>query len=357
MVRFAVDNGVDKSATVWVITLLALIYSCITLGSRVYFKLGSLGREDVAILLGQATACGQFGAGIFALQRGLGMNLSLLSRENLESISGAFTAIQVLYFTSSALSKLSTAILHRLLFHHLESRRAAELCLCMAIMAACWGFASALATSVGCDMVQRLVTDDSLACPLTRYRGPLVADCLLEAALVTLPVYFTAGLQMKRAQKLKVCSAFAFRALCIVFSAMLLWSFEVVVHSHHDDSNLSQVVMWQQAGTCYSLISATIPVSLNFIHRFRTGASVALSSSQKSERGTNGSRQYGKIGDTQRSNLSGSKTFAGRGALRMRPDDVSTSTSAYHVPGHFEERTGSQEMFITRSDSVTVTSD
>lgn len=119
------------------------------------------------------------------------------------------------------------------------------------------------------------------------------------------------------------------------------------------DSNayLSSVMIWQQAGLCYALISATIPVSLQFIGRFATGVSVALSSSHARSRGaTYGSRQDGTVTSRKKS-----KTRADRSEdqeqLTVTPDAMGNfSTVAYRAPERRISLDG-----IMRHDSITLT--
>lgn len=81
MARFAVSTPHDQSATAWIVSLLSLFYSTLSLAARYYLKSGTLALDDGTIVVAQILAFGQFGASFYGISQGLGKDLSLLSAE------------------------------------------------------------------------------------------------------------------------------------------------------------------------------------------------------------------------------------------------------------------------------------
>lgn len=78
MARFAVATINDHSANVWIVTILSLIYTTMTLMVRAVIKRGSLGTEDIAIFVAQLFAYGEYAAIFVGLSTGFGKNLEML---------------------------------------------------------------------------------------------------------------------------------------------------------------------------------------------------------------------------------------------------------------------------------------
>lgn len=94
MNRFAVDNAEDRSAPLWIVTLLAIIYSSVVLVARVFLKAASVGTEDAIIVGAQVIAFGQFGATIHAIKQGVGLtDLSLLGPDATAAVIGVRKAV------------------------------------------------------------------------------------------------------------------------------------------------------------------------------------------------------------------------------------------------------------------------
>lgn len=71
MPRFAVSNDDEHSAIVWILTLLALIYTTLTLFLRLWVKIRMLGLDDGLASIAQLFAYGSMGSILYALEKGI----------------------------------------------------------------------------------------------------------------------------------------------------------------------------------------------------------------------------------------------------------------------------------------------
>ncbi|PPJ60918.1 hypothetical protein CBER1_06200 [Cercospora berteroae] len=270
------------------------------------------------ILVATILACGEYATTMYAARRGIGSSLSLLSEPDQDTVNKAYRASQILFLVALTLSKLSVTLLILRIFSNLQSRLASVACTSVTVAVIAWGVASALATSIVCQPARVQTKPDDQVCPghEARWLTITVTACLIETWIAALPALLCINLRMAPGKKVKVFLAFIFRLGCIVFAVMHYLAYNRAYTGRVKDAPLlADVVVWQQAGLCYSLLSATIPVSLNFIGQFTTGASVALSSGQKSSARSSSGR-FGHLSFSGKSKISGSMVSGQRGARR-----------------------------------------
>lgn len=70
MARFAISSDEDHSAVLWILTLLALTYTTLTLLLRLWVKLRMLGLDDALAVIAQLLAYGSIGMVLYALGKG-----------------------------------------------------------------------------------------------------------------------------------------------------------------------------------------------------------------------------------------------------------------------------------------------
>ena len=87
MARFAISTANHQSAPTWIVTLLSLCYSTLTLGLRIWVKIGILGLDDALCGVTQLLAYGQLAAVMYSLTQGFGKNLSQL--DNADQVDSA----------------------------------------------------------------------------------------------------------------------------------------------------------------------------------------------------------------------------------------------------------------------------
>jgi hypothetical protein len=71
MARFATDDSLDQSASIWILTLLSLFYTVLTTLMRAAIKFRMLGVDDCVAVFAQLLACGNAFSVIYALVHGL----------------------------------------------------------------------------------------------------------------------------------------------------------------------------------------------------------------------------------------------------------------------------------------------
>jgi hypothetical protein len=76
MARFAVNNSINHSATLWIGTFLLLSYSTLTTLMRGFLKFGMLGIDDAVAGLTQLLVYGNILSIIYALRHGLGRSIA-----------------------------------------------------------------------------------------------------------------------------------------------------------------------------------------------------------------------------------------------------------------------------------------
>ena len=72
MARFAVNNSLDHSATLWIVTFLLLSYTTLTTIMRSVLKFGMMGIDDAMAGLAQLFVYGNILSTIYGLRHGLG---------------------------------------------------------------------------------------------------------------------------------------------------------------------------------------------------------------------------------------------------------------------------------------------
>lgn len=146
---FSAVTANDRAGIVWVAAILSLMFSVITLATRVQIKLHTLGNDDWLILGGTILAIGQYAAIYSGLENGLGRSTELLGKADATELGKSVLASEVLYIISLALSKLSVVFFMKRLFtrDHRVAWWAGNIVIALTLV---WGIASCLAISVGC---------------------------------------------------------------------------------------------------------------------------------------------------------------------------------------------------------------
>lgn len=186
-----------------------------------------------------------------------------------------------------------------------------------------------------------------------RWLAITILDCLTELSLVALPIYLLIGLQMNLSNKVTCAVAFGFRLVVIPFSVLHYTTYTAAINVNATGTAISKVLSWQNATLCYSLLSATVPLSRTFFKRFETPNLVLNATGTYS--------RSNRIESTLRSDLS--KT-AGAGSSQSdgprfwwtnhSANRNTYSTAVYHEEAARQERQGSRDMIIWREDAVEV---
>ena len=78
MARFATDTANDHSATLWIATILPILYTTFTSVVRIYAKRITFGLDDALFFVAQLLSYGEYAAIVVGLNHGMGRSLQLL---------------------------------------------------------------------------------------------------------------------------------------------------------------------------------------------------------------------------------------------------------------------------------------
>ena len=172
--------------------------------------------------------------------------------------------------------------------------------------------------------------------------------------------------------KFTVVFAFAFRLICVIFSAFHGVYIGHYVHARDPGLFIADVLVWQQVELGYSLISATIPTLKSFVRGYNKA--MGFDPSYQEKRGLGGGYNLGSYGVSGNRSNPNSRQRSKNEISRIRPDpepmmdhdlrphDGEYRAGAYHDPMRRVRRqtsTGSgdsEDPIIRRDVSVTVES-
>lgn len=168
---------------------------------------------------------------------------------------------------------------------------------------------------------------------------------------------------MNKNHKITAGGAFAFRLIIIPFSVLHYTTYTRAVHAEKVGTAFSKVIGWQQATLCYSLLSATVPLSRTLFKRFETPA-LGLNETGTYSRSHRLDSAYGlksNLSKTRSSNKDGtgvggsvSGASAGDKHWWNGRSTNTYSTAVYHDEAARNGGHGSQDMIILREDVIEV---
>ncbi|KAF2435934.1 hypothetical protein EJ08DRAFT_295621 [Tothia fuscella] len=274
--RFSSITDDSKAGILWIASLIAGVYSVLSVLVRFYIKRKCYGLDDWACAVATLVSLGSFVAIYVALSQGLGKSSTLLHATQLHDISDSVFASRIALIVALSLSKFSTVLLIKRLF---SQDMALHQLLCDIVLGciAIWGFASMIGVSVRCNPGTLLETA-SIGCSgqLLRWKLIGICDAITEASIVLLSTGLVWRLQMRFDVKLRVILAFVFR-LPIIPAAII---HILLIHDIPAD-NLARTIIpalaCEQVELGYSLLSATIPNLKSFIMSFDTAMMMDVS--------------------------------------------------------------------------------
>ncbi|KAF2473847.1 uncharacterized protein BDR25DRAFT_256791 [Lindgomyces ingoldianus] len=270
----------NHAGVIWVISLLCMIYSVLTLFARGVIKWHMVGPDDVALVAAQVLAFGQYGALFGSLHYGLGRTSEMLNVKSRVLVSNTAFTSEILLLLSLALSKCSIIFLVRRVFTR-DMKHFWLICNIALAFVCTWGITSVVLVSVGCNVSKYVPPNGNETCEgfATRWNIVIALDVISELVMFILPICFLWTLQMTLDLKARVVIAFAFRLPVIAFSILFVRIFTTVQHAPNPGVSISTAIAWQQVTVSYSLISATIPCLKSFIKSFDTNFGMGEGSS------------------------------------------------------------------------------
>ncbi|KIY02762.1 uncharacterized protein Z520_01227 [Fonsecaea multimorphosa CBS 102226] len=283
--RFSPITPDDHAGSVWIATLLCLIYSVVTLALRGHLRWKMYGLDDYLALTATAIQVGQVVAVIVGLHHGLGKTQELLRQDELAKASRATFAAQILFIMSATITKASTLCLMMRLFNLVGPRTAKDLrskvLYWISLSVLCgmglWGILSIVAVSVNCS-VPGFIQGDRAQCGDQFLRWQLITafDVATECILVLITVFVVWPVHLALSMKFQVVLAFAFRLPVAMLSILHLHYVAVYTGSDNPGIAIVSVIVIQEVQLCWSLISATIPNLKSFVRSFSSGFGIQL---------------------------------------------------------------------------------
>jgi hypothetical protein len=146
---FSPVTATDRAGLVWVAAILSLMFSVLTLATRIMIKLHTLGLDDWFLVGGTLLALGQYIAIYVGLSDGVGVSTKLLAQSHAEKLGSILVATQILFLLALALSKLSVVFFMKRLFTR-DHKKAWFACNAALVLTVLWGVASCLIATVEC---------------------------------------------------------------------------------------------------------------------------------------------------------------------------------------------------------------
>ncbi|KIW87391.1 uncharacterized protein Z519_12027 [Cladophialophora bantiana CBS 173.52] len=333
--RFSPITPDDHAGSVWIATLLCLVYSVITLVLRGHLRWNMYGLDDYLALAATATQVGEVVAVIIGLDHGLGKTQDLLRQSELSKASRATFAGQLLFIVAAATAKASTLCLMMRLFNlvgprtgqRLQSKVLYWISLVILVGVGLWGILSIVALAVDCS-ISGFIQADTAQCSHQFLRWQLIAafDVATECILVAITVIVVWPVHLAFAMKCQVVLAFAFRLPVAMLSILHLHYVADYTSSGNPGIAIVPVIVIQQVQLCWSLISATIPNLKSFVRSFSSGFGIQLDPSLTQAYYGSG-RSSGRLGRGstnayEMASVGGNGTAKSRSAARSYNDNT-----------------------------------
>lgn len=336
----------DHCAWVAIATTLGLCCALVTLLLRAFVRVvisPPFGHDDTTILAATVVATIQSSVVLYAVSKGLGRAVDLVSPDDLQAIEKAFYAADLLYLLAAYLSKCSIMFLLLRLTPSRQHRQAFNLTL---VILTAWLFASVFAIALRCDLSHPWsIYQEKCTALLLRWQIVVALDIITEALIFGMSYYLVHGLHMSTKNKFIVLGSFGFRLAVIPFLIIRLVSYP----HHHLSTNptfvLTHFSVWTQTTLYVSLMVSTIPCLKPFVAGLNTGYGAFdtehVATQAYASYGSNGyaSRQRRGRGSNILSSKSGtgfdeeSSGFGGdrnRKKRAMANEGAGTNTSGHH---------------------------
>ncbi|KAI1612445.1 hypothetical protein EDD37DRAFT_647988 [Exophiala viscosa] len=321
--RFSPITPDDHAGSIWIATILCLIYSVITLTLRGHLRWKMYGMDDYLALAATVMQVGEVAAVMVGLNHGLGKTVNLLRQSELQKASRATFAGQILFILSLTCAKASTLYLMMRLFNlsgpkaNSQTRSRIFYWVGIGVLAgmATWGLLSVVALSVDCS-TRHLIEGNASQCSRQFLRWQLITafDVATECILVLLSVFIVLPVQISFMLKCQVVAAFGFRLPLAALSIIHLKYISDYTTSKNPGIALVSALVLQQVELCWSLIAATIPNLKSFVKSFSSGFGIQLDPTLT--QGAYGSGRYKETNGYEMGSVPGQGNSKSRSANR-----------------------------------------
>ncbi|EXJ73242.1 uncharacterized protein A1O5_03002 [Cladophialophora psammophila CBS 110553] len=358
--RFSPITPDDHAGSVWIATLLCLVYSVVTLALRGHLRRNMYGLDDYLALAATAAQVGEVVAVIIGLDHGLGKTQDLLRQSELSKASRATFAGQLLFIVAAATAKASTLCLMMRLFNlvgprtgqRLQSKVLYWISLVVLVGVWLWGILSIVALAVDCS-IPGFIQADTGRCSHQFLRWQLITafDVATECILVVITVFVVWPVHLAFAMKCQVVLAFGFRLPVAMLSILHLHYVADYTSSDNPGIAIVPVIVIQQVQLCWSLISATIPNLKSFVRSFSSGFGIQLDPSLTQAYYGSG-RGSGRLGRSMNAYEMGSVSGNGTAKSRSAARSYNDNTAEQFPPVPRQDPSGNKLTVMRENDSI-----
>ncbi|KAK1252114.1 hypothetical protein MKX08_003301 [Trichoderma sp. CBMAI-0020] len=267
----------DHAGKLWIVTILALIYSTLAVMARAYIKYKMLGLDDLFLALATILHLAQSIAIFVGLNNGLGKFNSITPPEQWATSSKCTLAAVILTLLALSFAKCSVlALILRII--GTKNGKTKIICITLMAISAAWGVASSLAFLINCRSDTLLTLDNIKQCPNQEIRWAVITavDVSIEILTWMLIVQLSWTVNMSFVRKCQVAMVFSFRLLLVALSVCHLVYFYRYPTSAQPQFAIASSLLFQQVMIVWSLISATVPNMKNFLKSFSIGMGFPL---------------------------------------------------------------------------------
>lgn len=269
-------SDTNRTPIVQIITYFTLITSVLAFVLHAGIKLyvfRALRIESWFVLVSLIFCLAQSTAVLLQARYGYGTPMLSLSEGNLQAVFKGEYAATILLFTSIGFSKLAiVAFVHSLT----PSKRHRLVNYGIGIFASLWLLCAILIASFECRMPSPWDRNpDRCIDRLTWWTGVSVLNIVTEVAIVTLELYITAQLHVRRNRKASIMSIFACRLLVPIAAAIQLDFYyrESRDNAFKDDLTLGywRSLICNQTVQCLAIFTTCLPYTKIFMEGFESG--------------------------------------------------------------------------------------
>ncbi|KAK5133798.1 hypothetical protein LTR08_007227 [Meristemomyces frigidus] len=274
---FAQLSDSDHGPLIIVATYIFLTTSCLAMCVKIWTRLstaGTLVATDWLMLAGIVLAVAQASTLTIAVENGLGQRASDLGAEQLEEVSKALYATNILTILVLAAAKSSIV----LLIVSVQPFRPVVLsCYILLAIIASWCVAGSFALAFQCHSSKpwTLGGGDTDTCvdQFALQVGLGVVDIITDLAIVALAFFMMRGVQTNRQRKWMVIALFGLRISIPPFTICALVTYRAYYYSQPQDRTWHAVapVIWTQVMLSMSIITSCIPSIKRFFIDVQSG--------------------------------------------------------------------------------------
>ncbi|KAJ1332068.1 cadherin EGF LAG seven-pass G-type receptor 1 [Microdochium nivale] len=274
--RFSPVSSDDHAGYIWIVSIVALVYSLTATIVRVFIKARLFGTDDYLLVASTVLHVAQSIAIFAGLHDGLGKFNSITTPEQWASSGKAYYAANICLFLALSLSKCSIlALILRVVQDKTSPMR--RLCVGTIGLSAVWGVASIILFSANCPIDSALASGVP-SCSAQQVRWIIITaiDVITEIAICVFPLALVWSVHMTSWLKFQVVAAFLFRVPLIGLALVRLTLLNANAASTEPLFAVTNVISVNQVILCWSIISANIPNLKQFLKSFFTGLGYPL---------------------------------------------------------------------------------